>query len=184
MGNPPGAWSGFLLPVLRRHLLWRSSITKWAMTVEIAGWMLSKPLALAKRKGEGATPEVILGGIPSQASLPGPSSEDILGSVGLGCIEEDRLRDSKLYPAWTLLPLRRPEDCHSVLAWRPGACVLIPALCEGGHVPCQLQVLEPSLLNSTNIYGVHRMCQTLWIKRGRGNLNGFCCCFQSGSLDH
>ena len=161
MGNPPGPWSGLLLPVLREHLLWRSSITKRAVTMEIAGGMLSKPLALVKRKGEGATPEVILGGIPSQASLPGPSSEDILGSVGLGCIDEDKLGDSRLYPERTLLPLRRPEDSHSVLAQRPGACVLIPALCEGGHVPCQLQLLESSFLNSTNIYGVHRMCQTL-----------------------
>lgn len=54
-----------LLPVLRRPLLWKNSVTKWAMNVEIAGGVLSKFLAFEKQKGEDAAPEVILDGILS-----------------------------------------------------------------------------------------------------------------------
>lgn len=68
------------------------------MIVEIAAGMLSKLLASEKQEGEGAAPEVSLGGILSWAILPGPSSDGILGSVDLGCIKENTFGDFESYP--------------------------------------------------------------------------------------
>lgn len=73
-----------------------AAVTRTVVSLEIAWGLLSKPLPLAKWRGQGVALEETLGGVLESARILKKRgaclscfSEDILHSGGLGCVEEE-----------------------------------------------------------------------------------------------
>lgn len=139
-----------------------SSVIRARGSLEIARGWLSKPLPLAKWRGQGVILEESLGGILDSAgilqwgSCPSASSEDSLDSVDLGSVDEEEKRILNSIPGEEPLPfslgssdVRMP--C-SVLAGSQEVCLLVPALCRGDRVTYQFQAPASSFLNPRSIY--------------------------------